>query len=224
MIQNKLIEFFFVLAVNQFSKESGNANTSYTNETTTTTAAAASNNTYWNSGGGNNNGDNEPNNLSGYDSSFIINELENENDDGDLEDMMGEEDFFNENSHANVEEHDTAENEKEEDNDDENDGDNGENQAGSVFLGEPLDPVALSRMVKDKLVENRIGQRLFAKVYLGITQARLSELLLKPKPWSQCTEHRKAVYMRMHEWAMSDKSIAAVKALTPSCKELRGLV
>ncbi len=80
---------------------------------------------------------------------------------------------------------------------------------------DPLDTEQIAHKVKELLVEHRIGQRLYAKVFLGITQARLSELLLKPKPWANCTEYRKTIYRRMHEWSESDESIAAMRALNP---------
>jgi hypothetical protein len=62
---------------------------------------------------------------------------------------------------------------------------------------------------------HNIGQRVFAKYILGLSQGTVSELLSKPKHWDKLTEKGRESYRKMHSWASSDESIAGLKALGP---------
>jgi predicted transcriptional regulator len=62
---------------------------------------------------------------------------------------------------------------------------------------------------------HNIGQRVFAKYILGLSQGTVSELLSKPKHWSKLTEKGRESYRKMHAWASSDESIGTLKALGP---------
>jgi hypothetical protein len=77
----------------------------------------------------------------------------------------------------------------------------------------PIDTASLAIRIRDLLIEHRIGQRMFAKVYLGITQQRLNNLLVKPCPWNKCDAFRRSMYTRMNEWSLSEQSIASLVAL-----------
>jgi hypothetical protein len=78
---------------------------------------------------------------------------------------------------------------------------------------QPVDTVRVATRVKELLIEHRIGQRLFAKCFLGISQQRLSDLIVKPRGWSQCDHFRKQMYARMNAWSHSEASIESVRAL-----------
>ena len=81
----------------------------------------------------------------------------------------------------------------------------------SLTINEPLDTAEIGRKVRDLLILNRIGQRFYAKAYLNIQQCRLSEMLLRPKPWAECTQYRKRLYKMMHEWSQSEEKINSLK-------------
>jgi len=60
-----------------------------------------------------------------------------------------------------------------------------------------------------------IGQRLFAKFVLGLSQGTVSELLSKPKPWDKLTEKGRDSYRKMHAWACDEAAILLLKSLIP---------
>ena len=65
------------------------------------------------------------------------------------------------------------------------------------------------------LAQHNIGQRIFARSILSLSQGTVSELLSKPKSWSKLTEKGKESYRRMWSWAKSDESIMALKNIKP---------
>ena len=83
----------------------------------------------------------------------------------------------------------------------------------SVFLG-------MSRRVRELLSIHNIGQRLFAKYVLGLSQGTVSELLSKPKSWDKLTEKGRDSYRKMHAWAYDDNAIMLLKSLIPRKGEL----
>ena len=64
-----------------------------------------------------------------------------------------------------------------------------------------LDTAQVAAKVRSLLGEHSIGQRVFAKTVLGLSQGTLSELLSKPKHWLKLTQRGRASYRKMHEWA-----------------------
>ncbi|RUS79188.1 hypothetical protein EGW08_013046, partial [Elysia chlorotica] len=78
-----------------------------------------------------------------------------------------------------------------------------------------LDTAAVARTVRELLSINNIGQRLFAKHVLGLSQGTVSELLSKPKSWDKLTEKGRESYRKMHAWATDDANIMALKAISP---------
>ena len=80
---------------------------------------------------------------------------------------------------------------------------------------EPLDTTYVSNVVRKILAQNNIGQRVFAKFILSLSQGTVSELLSKPKPWSKLTEKGKESYRKMWNWANSEESILALKSVSP---------
>ena len=67
---------------------------------------------------------------------------------------------------------------------------------------------------------HNIGQRLFAKYVLGLSQGTVSELLSKPKSWDKLTEKGRDSYRKMHAWAYDENAIMLLKSLIPRKGEL----
>ncbi|XP_076331521.1 homeobox protein cut-like isoform X2 [Tachypleus tridentatus] len=83
------------------------------------------------------------------------------------------------------------------------------------YANDALNTLSISRCVRELLSIHNIGQRLFAKFILGLSQGTVSELLSKPKPWDKLTEKGKDSYRKMHAWATDDSCIYMLKALVP---------
>ena len=85
----------------------------------------------------------------------------------------------------------------------------------NVLNYEPLNTSDIAQRVRDLLSLHNIGQRIFAKYILGLSQGTVSELLSKPKHWDKLTEKGRESYRKMHTWSQSDDSINALKAISP---------
>ena len=88
------------------------------------------------------------------------------------------------------------------------------------FAGQPLDTLGMSRRVRELLSIHNIGQRLFAKYVLGLSQGTVSELLSKPKSWDKLTEKGRDSYRKMHAWCYDDNAVMLLKSLIPRKGEL----
>ncbi|CAF3668670.1 unnamed protein product [Rotaria sordida] len=80
---------------------------------------------------------------------------------------------------------------------------------------EPLETTYVATIVRKILAQHNIGQRIFARYILSLSQGTVSELLSKPKAWSKLTEKGKESYRKMWSWANSEESILALKSLSP---------
>ena len=78
-----------------------------------------------------------------------------------------------------------------------------------------LDTAGVSQRIREILSTHNIGQRLFAKHVLGLSQGTVSELLSKPKHWDKLTEKGRESYRKMHAWASDDSNVLALKAISP---------
>lgn len=78
-----------------------------------------------------------------------------------------------------------------------------------------LDTLHIARRVRELLSIHNIGQRLFAKYVLGLSQGTVSELLSKPKPWDKLTEKGRDSYRKMHAWACDENAVLLLKSLIP---------
>lgn len=78
-----------------------------------------------------------------------------------------------------------------------------------------LDTMFISRRVRELLSIHNVGQRLFAKYVLGLSQGTVSELLSKPKPWDKLTEKGRDSYRKMHAWAFDENAVYFLKSLVP---------
>ncbi|XP_028026944.1 homeobox protein cut isoform X2 [Bombyx mandarina] len=83
------------------------------------------------------------------------------------------------------------------------------------YANSNLDTLHISRKVRELLSVHNIGQRLFAKYVLGLSQGTVSELLSKPKPWDKLTEKGRDSYRKMHAWACDEAAIMLLKSLIP---------
>ncbi|XP_067138284.1 homeobox protein cut-like 1 isoform X4 [Centruroides vittatus] len=83
------------------------------------------------------------------------------------------------------------------------------------YANETLNTLSISRCVRELLSVHNIGQRLFAKFILGLSQGTVSELLSKPKPWDKLTEKGRDSYRKMHAWASDETCIYMLKTLIP---------
>ncbi|XP_077078095.1 homeobox protein cut-like 1 [Siphateles boraxobius] len=70
-----------------------------------------------------------------------------------------------------------------------------------------LDTVSITQRVKEALVVNNIGQRVFGEEVLGLTQSSVSELLSHPKPWTKLSLKGKENFIRMHRWLQDPHSV-----------------
>lgn len=54
--------------------------------------------------------------------------------------------------------------------------------------------------MKETLLNNNIGQKLFGEAVLNLSQGTVSELLSKPKPWQTLSIKGREPYLRMYMW------------------------
>ncbi|KAK8787352.1 hypothetical protein V5799_022874 [Amblyomma americanum] len=80
---------------------------------------------------------------------------------------------------------------------------------------EALNTQNVARAVRELLSAHNVGQRLFARFVLGLSQGTVSELLSKPKPWDKLTEKGRDSYRKMHAWASDDFCVFMLKSLVP---------
>ena len=78
-----------------------------------------------------------------------------------------------------------------------------------------LNTADVSSRIREILSTNNIGQRLFAKHVLGLSQGTVSELLSKPKHWDKLTEKGRESYRKMYAWSMEETNVAELKAISP---------
>ncbi|XP_076348050.1 homeobox protein cut-like 1 [Tachypleus tridentatus] len=83
------------------------------------------------------------------------------------------------------------------------------------YAAETLNTLYIARCVRELLSAHNIGQRIFAKFVLGLSQGTVSELLSKPKPWEKLTEKGRESYRKMHAWTSDNTCIYMLKALMP---------
>jgi hypothetical protein len=77
--------------------------------------------------------------------------------------------------------------------------------------GVELDTQQLVRKIKYILKAEQISFVLFATKILSVNKKRIHDFLKDPLPWSSCTEYKKRVYYRMHQWARSPAEIVAFR-------------
>lgn len=88
------------------------------------------------------------------------------------------------------------------------------------YANQNLDTLHIARRVRELLSIHNVGQRLFAKYVLGLSQGTVSELLSKPKPWDKLTEKGRDSYRKMHAWACDENAVLLLKSLIPKKGDL----
>jgi homeobox protein cut-like len=78
-----------------------------------------------------------------------------------------------------------------------------------------IDTAMLAQRIREILSTNNIGQRLFAKHVLGLSQGTVSELLSKPKHWDKLTEKGRESYRKMYTWSVDENNVIMLKAISP---------
>ncbi len=78
-----------------------------------------------------------------------------------------------------------------------------------------LDTSSVAQKIREVLSTHNIGQRLFAKHVLGLSQGTVSELLSKPKHWDKLTEKGRESYRKMHAWVLDEANVHNLKAISP---------
>jgi hypothetical protein len=76
-----------------------------------------------------------------------------------------------------------------------------------------LDTKKVAQVLKKVLASNCITNRSFADRVVSINPTKLSCMLNEPKPWPECTEYKKKLYLRIHQWCNSPKEIKSFKTL-----------
>ncbi|GAB1599610.1 homeobox protein cut-like 1, partial [Argonauta hians] len=96
-----------------------------------------------------------------------------------------------------------------------NNSNNSNNSSGVGNKNQTLDTGGVAKTIREVLSMHNIGQRLFAKEVLGLSQGTVSELLSKPKSWDKLTEKGRESYRKMHAWSADESNIMALKAISP---------
>ncbi|XP_064620193.1 homeobox protein cut-like isoform X2 [Lineus longissimus] len=78
-----------------------------------------------------------------------------------------------------------------------------------------LNTADVSQKIREILSTHNIGQRLFAKHVLSLSQGTVSELLSKPKHWDKLTEKGRESYRKMFAWSLDGRNVMALKAISP---------
>merc|ERR1719394_1921779 len=67
-------------------------------------------------------------------------------------------------------------------------------------LTHEMDTQAVTTKIKEILLANNVGQKLFGENVLGLSQGSVSELLSKPKPWHMLSIKGREPFIRMQLW------------------------
>ncbi|OXU29692.1 hypothetical protein TSAR_011798 [Trichomalopsis sarcophagae] len=81
------------------------------------------------------------------------------------------------------------------------------------YASQNLDTLHIARRVRELLSIHNIGQRLFAKYVLGLSQGTVSELLSKPKPWDKLTEKGRDILSHVPD--ISTLWLSVITTLSP---------
>ncbi|KAF6774728.1 hypothetical protein AHF37_06622 [Paragonimus kellicotti] len=77
-------------------------------------------------------------------------------------------------------------------------------EARSIFsINKQFDTFLLVEAVRNSMLALNVSQRRLSRELDGIRQKTISDLLRKPKPWSQLTHHARTTYVRMYNWLLS---------------------
>lgn len=86
-------------------------------------------------------------------------------------------------------------------------------------LTHEMDTQAVTTKVKEILLANNVGQKLFGEHVLGLSQGSVSELLSKPKPWHMLSIKGREPFIRMQLWLNDPSSIEKLQLLKNERRE-----
>uniref|UniRef100_A0A0X3NK60 CUT domain-containing protein n=1 Tax=Schistocephalus solidus TaxID=70667 RepID=A0A0X3NK60_SCHSO len=89
---------------------------------------------------------------------------------------------------------------------------NSEEGLSMMMNGLEIPPLVVE--VKEALTARNMSQRVFGNTVLGLTQASVSDLLSKIRPWNQLTVRGRESYVRMRLWLDSLKKTSSESGLT----------
>lgn len=74
-----------------------------------------------------------------------------------------------------------------------------------------INTLKLASRIKDVLQHHNLSQKLFGEAVLGLTQAYVSDLLSKPKPWHMLTIKGRQPFIKMHFWLCEPNNVERLK-------------
>ncbi|CAL4090804.1 unnamed protein product, partial [Meganyctiphanes norvegica] len=86
-------------------------------------------------------------------------------------------------------------------------------------LTQDLDTQTITTKIKEALLANNIGQKLFGEAVLGLSQGSVSELLSKPKPWHMLSIKGREPFIRMQLWLNDPRNMEKLQQLKNERRE-----
>lgn len=86
-------------------------------------------------------------------------------------------------------------------------------------LTQDLDTQVITTKIKEALLTNNIGQKIFGEAVLGLSQGSVSELLSKPKPWHMLSIKGREPFIRMQLWLSDANNVERLQALKNERRE-----
>lgn len=86
-------------------------------------------------------------------------------------------------------------------------------------LTQDLDTQVITTKIKEALLANNIGQKIFGEAVLGLSQGSVSELLSKPKPWHMLSIKGREPFIRMQLWLNDANNVERLQLLKNERRE-----
>jgi homeobox protein cut-like len=86
-------------------------------------------------------------------------------------------------------------------------------------LTQDLDTQVITTKIKEALLANNIGQKIFGECVLGLSQGSVSELLSKPKPWHMLSIKGREPFIRMQLWLNDANNVERLQLLKNERRE-----
>lgn len=86
-------------------------------------------------------------------------------------------------------------------------------------LTQDLDTHDITTKIKEALLANNIGQKIFGEAVLGLSQGSVSELLSKPKPWHMLSIKGREPFIRMQLWLSDANNVERLQLLKNERRE-----
>lgn len=86
-------------------------------------------------------------------------------------------------------------------------------------LTQDLDTQTITTKIKEALLANNIGQKIFGEAVLGLSQGSVSELLSKPKPSHMLSIKGREPFIRMQLWLSDAHNVDRLQALKNERRE-----